>query len=87
MELLEQATPEQEARAARLESERLRHVNGNPLAPRAFASDQKLRQAASRPVDVRGYSRALTDSAATCVLTLSCYSVARASWVLETARS
>uniref|UniRef100_H3HDP0 Protein transport protein Sec61 subunit gamma n=1 Tax=Phytophthora ramorum TaxID=164328 RepID=H3HDP0_PHYRM len=38
-------TPEQEERAARLESERLRHLNGNPLTVRAFAADQKLRQA------------------------------------------
>ncbi|KAG6618874.1 Type II (General) Secretory Pathway (IISP) Family [Phytophthora cinnamomi] len=51
MELLEQATPAQEARAARLESERLRCENGNPLAPRAFAAAQKLRQAAPRRVD------------------------------------
>ncbi|KAG7392625.1 Protein transport protein Sec61 subunit gamma [Phytophthora pseudosyringae] len=43
MELLAKATPEQEARAAKLESERLCLVNGNPLNPRAFAADQKLR--------------------------------------------
>ncbi|ETI38332.1 hypothetical protein F441_15766 [Phytophthora nicotianae CJ01A1] len=51
MELLEDRTPEQEARAARLESTRLRHVNGNPLTPRAFAVDQKLRRTAPRGVD------------------------------------
>ncbi|KAE9024894.1 hypothetical protein PF010_g3553 [Phytophthora fragariae] len=44
MELLEHTTPEQEARAARLESDRLRHVNGDPRAARAFAADQKLQQ-------------------------------------------
>ncbi|KAL3666727.1 hypothetical protein V7S43_008350 [Phytophthora oleae] len=43
MELLEKATPEQEARAASLESKRLCQVNGNPLNPRAFEADQKLR--------------------------------------------
>ncbi|KAG6974382.1 hypothetical protein JG688_00003107 [Phytophthora aleatoria] len=51
MELLDETTPVQEARAARLESTRLRHVNGNPLTPRAFAADQKLRRAAPRGVD------------------------------------
>ncbi|KAL4095454.1 hypothetical protein PRIC1_008828 [Phytophthora ramorum] len=45
MDCIEQVTPEQEERAARLESERLRHLNGNPLTVRAFAADQKLRQA------------------------------------------
>ncbi|KAG3030416.1 hypothetical protein JG687_00008344 [Phytophthora cactorum] len=51
MELLDETTPEQEARAARLESTRLRHVNGNPLTPRAFAADLKMRRAAPRGVD------------------------------------
>ncbi|KAF4030679.1 Ankyrin repeats (many copies) [Phytophthora infestans] len=51
MELLDDTTPEQQARAARLESTRLCHVNGNPLTPRAFAVDQKLRRAAPRGID------------------------------------
>ncbi|POM57806.1 Type II (General) Secretory Pathway (IISP) Family, partial [Phytophthora palmivora] len=45
---LQDATPEQQARAARLESARLCQVNGNPLNPRAFAVDQKQRQGTRR---------------------------------------
>jgi ankyrin repeat protein len=59
MELLEDATPEQEARAARLESRRLCHANGNPLTARAFAADQRMR--AAKDVDVRGFKRRISN--------------------------